>query len=297
MNLKSSGCACALLSAAVLLSRPSRAADPLPDSLVKDNQASSGSTDVATSGFEKADKPADEAKDATELQLSAGGLASSGNSRSLAATTAGKFRVRRGSNQVGAAVAANYARSAATKDEGLQTTVENFQGKVRYDRFLAGSFAVFGAVSARRDRFQGLDLRLNLDPGVEYYFIDQGKQQLWSEIGYDLQYDIRRDEARETALAEGTYLGKTATRHSARAFVGYSNALSDAVSVTTGLEYLQGLAESKNYRLNWDGSVNSAVGKGFSIATAVSVRYDHNPLPDVDKTDVVTSLSLVYHLL
>jgi putative salt-induced outer membrane protein YdiY len=297
MTFKSHGCAFAFLSAAVLVSRPSRAADPLPDSLVKTSRASSGSTDVATAGFEKADKPADEAKDATELQISAGGLASAGNSRSLAATTAGKFRVRRGSNQVGAAIAANYARSAASKETGLQTTVENFQGKVRYDRFLAGSLAVFGAVSARRDRFQGLDLRLNLDPGVEYFFIDESKQQLWSEIGYDLQYDVRRDETRAAALLEGMYLGKTVTRHSARAFVGYSNVLSDAVTVATGLEYLQGLAESKNYRLNWDGSVNSAVGKGFSIATAVSVRYDHNPLPDIDKTDVVTSLSLVYHLL
>jgi putative salt-induced outer membrane protein YdiY len=297
MTFKSYGCAFALLSAAFFVNRPSRAADPLPDSLVKSSQATSGSTDVATSGFEKADKPADDAKDATELQISAGGLASAGNSRSLAATTAGKTRVRRGSNQVGAAIAANYARSAASKEQGLQTTVENFQGKVRYDRFLAGSLAVFGAVSARRDRFQGLDLRLNLDPGVEYFFIDEGKQQLWSEIGYDLQYDVRRDEVREAALLEGMYLGKTVTRHSARLFAGYESTLSDAVTVATGLEYLQGLAESKNYRLNWDGSVNSAVGKGFSIATAVSVRYDHNPLPDIDKTDVVTSLSLVYHLL
>lgn len=297
MTFKSYGCVFALLSAAFLVSRPSRAADPLPDSLVKSSQASSGSTDVATAGFEKVDKPADDAKDATEAQISAGGLASAGNSRSLAATTAGKLRIRRGSNQVGAAIAANYARSAASKEAGLQTTVENFQGKVRYDRFLAGSLAVFGAVSARRDRFQGLDFRLNLDPGVEYNFIDEGKQQLWSEVGYDLQYDVRRDETREAALLEGMYLGKTVTRHSARVFAGYSNELSDTVTVSTGLEYLQGLAQSKNYRLNWDGAVNSAVGKGFSIATAVSVRYDHNPLPDIDKTDVVTSLSLVYHLL
>src|SRR5450432_1622113 len=122
MTFKPSGCAFALLSGAVLLSRPSRAADPLPDSLVKSSQATSGSTDVATAGFEKADKPAAESKDATEAQISAGGLAASGNSRSIAATTAGKVRVRRGSDQVGAAIAANYARSAASKDTGLQTT-------------------------------------------------------------------------------------------------------------------------------------------------------------------------------
>jgi putative salt-induced outer membrane protein len=286
-----------LAIAGLLTSRAGFADEALPSSLVKASQATTGSTDVATAGFEKTVTAAADEKDATELQVSAGGLASAGNSRSMAATTAGKFRLRRGANVVAVGLAANYARSAPNKDSGLQTTVENYQGKLRYDRFLAGSFAVFGAASARHDRFQGLTLRLNLDPGIAYYFIDQAKQQLWSELGYDLQYDIRREEARTAALAEGMYLGKTVTRHSGRLFVGYASALSDGVTVATGLEYLQALSKTENYRLNWDGSVNSAVGKGFSIATAVSLRYDHNPLPSVQRTDVVTSLSLVYHLL
>jgi putative salt-induced outer membrane protein len=290
-------CVLSALSASLFLSRVSRADDaPLPDSLVKHDQASTGSTDVATSGFEKAEKPADD-KDATELQLSAGGLASAGNSRSIAATSAGKFRVRREANQVGAAIAANFARSAAKKGDALQTTVENFQGKLRYDRFLAGSFAVFGAVSARHDKFQGLDLRLNLDPGVEYYIVDQGKEQFWTELGYDYQYDVRTDEEIATARLAGTNLAKHETRHSGRLFAGYTNSVSKAVTIASGLEYLQGLDDATNYRLNWDGSLGSSVGKGFSIATTVTVRYDHNPLPEVEKTDIITSVSLVYQLL
>ena len=289
-------CALSILAAGLALSTPSLA-EPLPDSLVKSKKATEGRTDVATSGFEKADKVKPDINDATELEISAGGLASAGNSRSIAATTAGKLRLRRSSDQVAAAVAANYAESAVNKGEGLQTTVENFQGRLRYDRFLAGSFAVFGAVSARHDRFQGLALRINLDPGFGYYFIDEEKQQLWLEAGYDFQHDIRRDDAIAAARAEGFLLGKTNDRHSVRAFVGYTGELNDSVNVASGLEYLQGLDPSTNYRLNWDGSVNSAVGKGFSIATAVSVRYDHNPSPGVENTDIVTSISLVYHLL
>lgn len=286
-----------VLACGLLVSRGSRADEPLPKSLLSSSQASTGSTEVATAGFQKADKPPAASKDATEFEVSAGGLASSGNSRSMAATSASKFRLRRGSDQVGAAIAANYAQSATSRGEGLRTTVQNFQGRLRYDRFLSGSFAVFAAGSARHDRFQGLELRLNFDPGVEYYLVDESAQQLWLEVGYDLQYDVRTDEVRAAALEENVYLGKSVTRHSARVFAGYSNALSDSVTVRTGLEYLQGIAHSTNYRLNWDGSVNAAVGKGFSIATAVSVRYDHNPLPDIEKTDVATSISLVYHLL
>jgi len=296
MKINCHCCTLSVLLAGLLLSAPGHAAEPLPDSLVKSKKATEGSTDVATSGFEAAGKKPD-SKDATELEISAGGLASAGNSRSIAATTAGKFRLRRGADQVGAGVAANYAESQVTKGEGLQTTVENFQGKVRYDRFLAGSFVVFGSVSARHDRFQGLDLRINLDPGFGYYFIDEEKQQLWLEAGYDFQHDIRRDEAIQDALADNYFLGKTQDRHSARGFVGYSSELSDTVKVATGLEYLQGFNPATNYRFNWDGSVTSAVGKSFSIATAVSVRYDHNPIPDVENTDIITSISLVYHLL
>jgi putative salt-induced outer membrane protein len=295
MKIISYFCALSFLSAGLSLSAPSRADAPLPDSLVKSSKATEGKTEVATAGFEKTVRA--ESKDATELEISAGGLASAGNSRSMAATSAGKFRLRRDSDQVSAAIAANYAESAVNKGEGLQTTVENFQGKVRYDRFLAGSFAVFGAVSARHDRFQGLDLRINLDPGFGYYFIDEDKQQLWLEAGYDFQHDIRRNDAIAAAAADGILLEKTNNRQSARAFAGYSSELSESVKVATGLEYLQGFNPSTNYRINWDGSVSSAVGKGFSIATAVSVRYDHNPIPDVEKTDIITSISLVYHLL
>lgn len=290
-------CAFSLLLAGLSLSAPSRAQTTLPDSLVKSTKASEGKTEVATSGFEKADKNKPDTKDATELEVSAGGLASAGNSRSLAATAASKFRWRQGSDQIGAGIAANYAESRVNKGEGLQTTVENFQGKLRYDRFLAGSFAVFGSVSARHDRFQGLELRINLDPGASYYFIDEEKQQLWLEGGYDFQHDIRRDDAIAAAFADGYFLGKTNDRHSVRAFTGFSSELSDSVKVGTGLEYLQGFSPATNYRINWDGAVTSAIGKGFSIATAVSVRYDHNPIPGVENTDIVTSISLVYHLL
>ena len=288
-------CAFSALSAVFFLARPSRA-DGLPDSQLKQDNASSGSTDVATSGFEKADKPKDD-KDATELQLSAGGLASAGNSKSIAVTSAGKFRIRREENQLSAAAAANFARAAANKDAPLETTVENFQGKLRYDRFLAGGLAVFGSTSVRHDRFQGLDLRLNLDPGISYYFVDEPKEQLWGELGYDYQYDIRSDDELATAAMAGTPLAKHEDRHSTRVFAGYTNNVNKAVTMATGIEYLQGLDKSTNYRINWDGSVSSSVGKGFSIATTVSVRFDHNPLPDIEKTDVVTSISLVYQLL
>ncbi len=267
------------------------------EGLMKQDAATSGKTDVATSGFEAVAKDDPEAKDATEAKISAGALLTTGNSRSLAATGAGTMRVRREKNQLSAAAAVNYSRSAPNPAGDMETTVENYQGKVRYDRFIAGNLALFMATSARRDRFQGLDLRLNLDPGVAYYFVDQKSQQLWSEVGYDLQYDVRRDENVAAAQASGDPVDKTDVQHSGRLFAGYNNALNEHVKFTTGLEYLQGLPETERWRLNWDAGLTSAIGGNFSLSTTFSLKYDHAPLPAVKELDTSTAVSLVYQLL
>ena len=266
---------------------------------MKLQQATKGSETVATKGFEGAGAKPDEAssKDATELKISAGGVFAQGNSRSTAVTSSGRFRVRRTSNQLSFALAENYARSASKPSDSTEVTVENIQGKTRYDRFLSGPFVVFTALSGLRDRFQGLDLRLNLDPGIGYYFVDEAKQQLWSELGYDLQYDYRKDSKIAEALAAGTPVDKAETRHSGRIFLGYTNGINKAVTVDAGFEYLQAFSQTENWCMNWTLGLNSSIGGSFSIATTFNLKYDHNPLPGVLNTDAVTAVSLVYQLL
>lgn len=270
-----------------------------PKTLLAGKAASSGSEDVATSGFEgKTALPAPEDnKDALELKVSAGGISSGGNSQSLAITGTSKLRYRRDQNQVGAALAGNYGRARAAGASTTETTVENFQGKIRYDRFLSDRFAIFGAMSGLTNRFQGLVLRLNFDPGLAYYFLNEGQHQLWGELGYDLQYDLRRDDALVTAASSGVILNKADVTHNGRVFLGYDNSLSKTFALDTGVEYLQGFKDSKNWRLNWDLGLTSSVAGNLSIATTFSLRYDNRPLPNIKKTDYTTAVSLVYQLL
>jgi len=270
--------------------------DPAPG-LMKQDAATTGNTQLANETYAAAQRDAEDAKDTLEAKIAAGGLAATGNSRSLAATASGDFRIRRAANQFSAAAAVNYARAAADRDSSVETTVQNEQGRVRYDRFLTDRLALFLALSARHDRFQGLDLRLNLDPGVAYYVIDEKAHQLWGELGYDLQYDVRNDDALAVAAAAGDPQEETETRHSARAFVGYDNKLNEAVTFKTGLEYLQGLDSTENWRLNWDAALTSQIAGNFSLSTTFSLKYDHNPLPEVETLDTVTAISLVYQLL
>lgn len=269
--------------------------------------ASTGSTDVATSTYEAPAKPADaptdadKANDTTVAKLSGGALLASGNSRSLATTAGGTFRLRRSANQLSIAAAANYAKARPAGETNMRKTVENYQGKARYDRFVTKQVALFGAASLRSDKFQGLDVRLNLDPGLAYYFVDMKTQQLWSELGYDFQYDRRTQSVLDKANADivdpNDRLERTQARHSGRLFVGYNGAFNDHVALTMDVEYLQAMTATENWRLISNAGIAASISGKFSLATTVTLRYDHNPLPGIETLDSMESVSLVYTLL
>ncbi len=284
-------CGMALLS----LAAPSLA-QPLPEGARETEAASAGKTDVAESGFEGAAQAEDD-KDGQNVEVSAGGLVASGNARQVALTASGKGKLRRGRSQLSSAAAINYAEAAADRDSTLETSVENLQGRIRYDYFFAEHWAAFLGVSARRDRFQGLDLRLNVDPGLAYYVIDEDAHQLWFEAGYDLQYDIRRDENLDEAAAGGETLDKTEVRHSARTFAGYDNRVNERVSFSTGVEYIQSVETTKTWRLGWDASLKSNIAGNFSSAVVFVLSYDNDPLPGIEELDMTTTFNLVYTLL
>lgn len=303
MKTRNLGILAALFSVVAVTSSRSAQADDaaLPSETLKAQTATTGKNDVAKGGFATGAMPSnDDPTDATEASLGAGGLFSSGNARTVAVTSLAKFRARREEHQFTTLLSANFAR-AGKKGEAVDTTVENYQGMVRYDYFLTNNIALFLQTSARHDRFQGLDLRYNLDPGIAYFFINTKKQQLRAEGGYDFQYDVRRNESRvQTPPAGSTValplLDKTKAQHNARLFVGYDNKLYENVSFTSGLEYLQSFERSETYRLVFDVGLKSNIGGNFAIATTYTMRFENEPLPTVEQTDSIASVNLVYTL-
>jgi putative salt-induced outer membrane protein YdiY len=306
-----------LVSAAVvplllMLSNLSRAQDVQKGTGTGIDQATKGSTDITTDKFVTTDKDAaKDAKDATEFSVSAGTMNAGGNARLVATTGNSKFRLRRAENQFKSALAANYARSAPP-DGPMDTTVQNFQGLLRYDRFL-GDFSLFLSAQGRNDKFLGIDARVQIDPGVAYYFLNRKTYQLWGEFGYDLLFDIRNEDARvqldkdkkPLVDADGRrlpLLDKTRTLHSARVFAGYEHSLSATTKLTAGLEYLQGIAGSETSskyarRLNGDVALTSKIWEALGISFSFSERYDNKPLPGKKNLDTIVAASLVYTVM
>ena len=272
-----------------------------PKATAKDESVSKGKTDVTTDKYETAAKR-DDAKDATELSLTGGGLFASGNSSLFAVTGGLSHRLRRGDNQFTLIAAGNYSRAAVGKAPPT-ATVENIQGRTRYDRFVGDRITVFLGLQARRDRFAGLDLRMQVDPGVGYYFINEANRVFWGEVGYDFLYDVRRDDSRIQKDAAGKLdpslplLDKTQAVHSARAFLGYRYKINDGVQISSGLEFLQGISDGEIRRVNGDLVVASKFTDAFSLATSFLLRYDSKPLPGKQNLDTITSINLVYTLL
>lgn len=274
----------------------------MPSETLKGTPATKGTTDIAKGGFVGSTRPSDEdPSHATDLSFALGGLFTSGNSRTVALTSATKFKLRRDEHQLGTAAAFNFAR-AGKVGTPTDTTVENIQGLLRYDYFLTDKVSLFLQSTARHDRFQGLQLRLNIDPGVAYYFIDTKKHKLQVEGGYDFQYDIRRDDALQPKAAAGAPAGaplpakldKQQVLHNARIFAGYENKLRKEVALVMSAEYIQNFADSEVFRLVGDVGLKSNVADSLALATTYTIRYENTPLPNVEKADSIASITLVY---
>lgn len=268
-----------------------------PTETTKPQTATTGKTDLAKGGFVVSDKPKDDdPRYVNDVSIGVGGLFSAGNARQVALTSYVRSRFRRDEHQFSGGLAVNYAR-AGKKGQEIDTTIENYQGLLRYDYFLSNEVSLFFQSTARRDRFQGLDLRLNVDPGVAYYFINTKTHRLQTELGYDLQHDVRREEARIPAPpAPQERAEKTKTLHNARAFIGYENKLRSEVSFVASFEYIQNFADPETLRFIADIGLKSQVASHLALATTYTARYENKPLPDVAQLDSIASVSLVYSL-
>jgi putative salt-induced outer membrane protein YdiY len=297
--------------------------------------ASAGATTLDEGGkIATAAAKADDVTHATELELSAGGLFNSGNARSLALTAGGRFRIRRKIHEFSVGLAGNYGRASLTDPDGTSAsrpTAGNVQGRLRYDVFFHPRVSFFTMGTVRHDPFLGLAARMRLDPGFAFFAVQEAKHRLWAEVGYDFQYDVRRVyDVRQECERGGVLIQCYALAvqnvpvqqsaliadnrlavHSMRLFAGYVNQLSEIVTFTTGLEYIQGLSPLKSSDVdpptpddpvvprtrlwvNWDAAITVQVRKNLGFATTFTLRHDNAPLPGVRRLDTITAVSLTY---
>jgi hypothetical protein len=231
----------------------------------------------------------------TTAAVSAGGLFGTGNAKILAGSVSGTYETRFGDWGAAASLVGNYGQGAPA-GKPIAVNTENVQLRLRGDRFVADDVAVFLLITSRYDRFQGLDLRQNIDPGARLLLVREAAHATWAELGYDLQLDVRRDEARDVIASDGTTsrLDKTAVQHGVRAFVGRREALRDDVTLSVGVEFLQDATDAERFRVVGEGVCAARISGGLSLGIGATARYERTPLPGKERFDTTSTLSLVY---
>ncbi len=326
---------------------------------------------------EEALKPNEVGVDSTSAAVSAGGQYATGNSKLVAGTATAKFAMRRGADAFGVSLVGNYARgfiappaitvpvitnnmvtgkTVVTSPGAWETTTENLQAKVRYDRYFTRDLSGFIQVTGLHDAFQAIVFRLNADPGIKYLFVNRETTKFWGEIGYDFQFDYNQtfnggfEQAGAASpgypgqpgapAAFGTsvndavfgvpfWISTTDTINSGRLFAGVQHGFSKEVTLTAGLEYLQGFAGSNGTppplpkqfkplsmmagaaivpgvtvepapislnasRLNFDALFAAHLFGGFSLGLGVTLKYNSQPLPGKVPLDSTGTVSLIY---
>lgn len=260
-------------------------------------QVTTGATDVTTDDVQKAvAPPTDEVVDATEFDIQGGALVTGGNSQSTALTGGMRFLLRRGRHEGNFHGATNYARSKPADTDSVETTTENFQGRIRYDYFFLRKLSGFIATQARRDRFQGIDLRMGVDPGLSYWFFRREHLNLWLEGGYDFQYQIATEDAVQTSITEGDEIDRYQVVNNLRFFFGYEQKLDDRLTLRTGLEAYKALTDN-DVRINFEAELRMQLVSALSLAIGSKTMYNNVPLPGSEPLDVFNSATFVYTFL
>ncbi len=258
---------------------------------------------AAAAHTETATLPAADALDALTWNAGLGGSFAYGNSRAFALNANTAFNVRRNVHQFDANAVFNWGLNS-TRAMGMTTygpwndNVLNVNAKFRYDYYLMRNLAIFGSVVGRHDRFANLDFRFQAQAGLRYNVINEEKQILYGEFGYDFSYDvITQPNVRPNQSV-----------HSLLAGFGYDNHVSDNITYLMAFQYLQPLGQSPgdspdgstrydDVRLKWTNELRIKIEERFQVGLTWNLLVDFVPVAGAQEADFTSAVNLLYTLM
>lgn len=245
-------------------------------------------------------------EDVTTLNASLGGQLNTGNTEAWQLNTGSAFVLVRGRHGLALNMDFSYGRANVADDldengeaiDELVDTIRNLRTKARYDFFITPMDALFLAGAYRWDTFAGLDARVQGQVGYMRNLFKETNHRFWGELGYDITYDNYDPDPllADPADPMSEVLPGDEVVHSVRGFIGYDNQINATLTFLTGLEALENVEDTDDFRLNWDNALRSSISGSFQLEMKFSLQFDNQPVPDKETLDTATTLTLIYTL-
>lgn len=210
--------------------------------------------------------------------ITIGGALASGNTTSKTLTGAANATRATVTDKTSLSGIVNYGRN---KVDGVETTTaDQLRAGGRYDYNLSETAFVFGGASGETDKAAGLDSRFGLDSGLGYKVVAN------ATTTFDLFAGLGWSSARFVD-------GKTGQGATGLAGEESTHKLSDTTTFKQRAEFHPGVHALGNLA-TFDASVATAIAGGWTLDTALSVRYASKVPAGLKSTDTLLTVGFGY---
>ena len=217
-----------------------------------------------------------------------GVLLASGNTESKSANT--KFDLKRESEKW-----INTFFIGALYGENAEfSTAERYEAKYQLDFKINDRLSWFGALRGEQDRFSGFVYQATASTGASYKFIDNPKTQLQASLGAGYR-TLKSETLIKTDAGEviDRIEGETESDPVITLSSDYAHNFTDSTKITNKLLVESG---SDNTAVQNDISLAVSMTETLALAVGFGVRYNTDPPPLAETTDILTTVNLVYNI-
>jgi putative salt-induced outer membrane protein len=206
-------------------------------------------------------------KNPWDVSAAAGLTLTRGNSRTLLFTANVLGTKKWDQNELSLGADGVYGENDSVKN------AEQVHGFGQYNWLFTERAFAYVRADALHDAIADVNYRLNLGPGVGYYFIKNTNTTLRGEVGPGYLYEHDGDRTSHS------YATLRLAEH-------FDEKLNDHVKIWQSVEILPQVDRFGNYILNAEIGVESAMTKHFSLQTYIQDTYHSEPAAGREKNDV-----------
>ena len=164
------------------------------------------------------------------------------------------------------------------KSEGIQNANSQL-ARVRADYPLAARLAIYGSIGYERNRFAGIDHRIDEGVGLAAALLRGPMNELDLEAGVSLvQQRLQPDPAVDVTVSDNFFSGRAAAR--------FKHLFTKTTYFQQTLEFLPNLETTSDYRINSESALVAPISSHLGLKAGYLIKYNHAPpSPTLAKTD------------